>query len=75
MRSLSFKLTLAFLFVGVIGAVLVAVFVGLQTRRQFDLFLSDSYEKALVDRLVTYYEQNGSWQGANRILMQVYRNE
>ena len=74
MRSLSFKLTLAFLFVGVIGAVLVAVFVGLQTRRQFDQFLSDSYEAALVDRLVIYYEQNGSWQGANRVLMQLYRD-
>jgi signal transduction histidine kinase len=75
MRSLSLKLTLAFLFVGVIGAVLVAVFVGLQTRRQFDRFLSDNYEAALVDRLVIYYEQYGSWQGANRILMQVYRDE
>ena len=60
MRSLSLKLTLAFLFVGIIGAVLVAVFVGLQTRRQFDRFLSDNYEAALVDRLILYYEQNGS---------------
>ena len=75
MRSLSLKLTLAFLFVGIIGAVLVAVFVGLQTRRQFDRFLSDNYEAALVDRLIIYYEQYGSWQGANRILMQVYRDE
>ncbi len=75
MRSLAFKLTLAFLFVGVIGAVLVAVFVGVQTRQQFDRFLSESYENALVDRLAIYYEQQGSWQGANRILMQVYRDE
>jgi len=75
MRSLAFKLTLAFLFVGVIGAVLVSVFVGIQTRRQFDQFLSDSYENALVDRLVIYYEQNGSWQGANRALMQLYRED
>jgi len=74
MRSLAFKLTLAFLFVGVIGAVLVAVFVGMQTRRQFDQFLSESYEDTLVERLVAYYEQNGSWQGANRILMQNYRD-
>ena len=73
MRSLAFKLTIAFLLVGVIGAVLVAVFVGIQTRQQFDRFLSDSYEEAIIERLVTYYEQNGSWQGANRILMQNYR--
>jgi two-component system sensor histidine kinase BaeS len=75
MRSLALKLTLAFLFVGVIGAILVAVFVGVQTRQQFDQFLSESYETALVDRLAIYYEQNGSWQGANRVLMQVYRDE
>lgn len=75
MRSLAFKLTLAFLFVGVIGAVLVSLFVGVQTRRQFDQFLSDSYENALVDRLVIYYEQQGSWRGANRVLMQLYRDD
>lgn len=75
MRSISLKLTLAFLFVGVIGAVLVALFVGYQTRRQFDRFLSDSYENALVARLEIYYEQHGSWQGANRALMQLYREE
>ncbi|NHZ72160.1 MAG: hypothetical protein GWP17_03635, partial [Aquificales bacterium] len=73
MRSLAFKLTLAFLFVGVVGAVLVSVFVGIQTRRQFDRFLSDSYEEALVGRLVAYYEKNGSWQGVNRVLMQDIR--
>lgn len=61
MRSLALKLTLAFLFVGVIGAVLVSLFVGVQTRQQFDRFLSDSYENALVDQLAIYYEQHGSW--------------
>ena len=73
MRSLALKLTIAFLLVGVIGAVLVALFVGAQTRRQFDRFLSDSYEEAIIERLAAYYEQNGSWQGANRVLMQDYR--
>jgi len=74
MRSLALKLTLAFLFVGVIGAVLVSLFVGVQTRQQFDRFLSDSYENALVDQLAIYYEQHGSWQGANRVLMRLYRD-
>ncbi len=73
MHSLSFKLTLAFLFVGVIGAILVGVVVNIQTRRQFDQFLADSYETALVEQLADFYAETGSWQDVNRALMQVYR--
>ena len=41
MRSLNAKLTLAFLLVGVLGALLVALLVGAQTRSEFNRFLSD----------------------------------
>jgi signal transduction histidine kinase len=67
MRSLTLKLTLAFLFVGLLGALLVAVFVGLRTQREFDQFISDRYRQDLIDQLAGYYQENGSWQGLSAI--------
>jgi signal transduction histidine kinase len=67
MRSLTLKLTLAFLFVGLIGAVLVAVFVGVRTQREFDQFISDRYQQDLVEQLAGFYQENGSWEGLSAI--------
>ncbi|MER2600027.1 MAG: ATP-binding protein [Caldilineales bacterium] len=69
MRSLTLKLTLAFLIVGLIGAVLVAAFVSVQTRREFDQFVSDNYQKDLVAQLANYYEENNGWKGLSGIVM------
>ena len=63
MRSITVKLTLAFLLVGITGAVLVAAIVLRRTRAAFDLFLLDRDQQALVDRLVQYYQINQSWDG------------
>ncbi len=73
MRSLAFKLTLAFLFVGVVGAVLVGLFVSIQMRRQFNQFLTNSFEATLVEQLQLYYAETGTWEGAGRVLMQAYQ--
>jgi signal transduction histidine kinase len=67
MRSLTLKLTLAFLLVGLIGAVLVAVFVGVRTQREFDQFIADRDQRDLVDQLAEYYQQAGTWQGIDAI--------
>lgn len=69
MRSLTLKLTLAFLFVGLIGAVLVAVFVGVRTQREFDQFITDRYQHDLTDQLAAYYSETGAWQGIEAIAM------
>lgn len=61
MRSLGFKLTLAFLLVGIIGSVLVAVLVSQRTRREFDEFVSNQDESILVTFLEEYYARNESW--------------
>lgn len=71
MRSLTLKLTLAFLFVGLIGALLVAVFVGVRTQREFDQFISERYQRDLVDQLATFYQENGGWQGLSAIAWRV----
>lgn len=61
MRSLTFKLILAFLMIGLTGAGLVALFVGQLTQREFDEFVYDSYQLDFSDRLASYYQTNGSW--------------
>ncbi len=69
MRSLTLKLTLAFLFVGLIGALLVAGFVGLRTQREFNQFISDRDQQDLVDQLASYYQETGSWEGLTAIAL------
>ena len=75
MRTLAFKLTLAFLFVGALGIFLVAIFVGFRTQNEFDQFLSESFRDSVAESLVTFYEENGSWRGASQQLMQTFRVE
>jgi len=63
MRSLTFKLTLAFLFVGLTGAVLVAVIVRQRTQNEFDQLILTQSQQALVNSLTEYYQEHGSWSG------------
>ena len=63
MRSLATKLTLAFLLVGLTGAVLVAVIVQQRTRLAFTEFILNREQQILVNNLVFYYRANGSWDG------------
>ncbi len=74
MRSLSLKLTLAFLAVGVIGIVLVATVVRLQTQREFDQFVLDRYQNELLTELQEYYQTNGSWDDIQAILVRTPDN-
>ena len=70
MRSLALKLTLAFLIVGLIGAVLVALFVGLRTQSEFDRFVLDRYQQDLVTTLTNWYSDRGSWDNIAAITLQ-----
>ena len=67
MRSLTLKLTLAFLVVGLLGAVLVAIVVRQRTHVDFDRFLLDRNQQILVDRITDYYNLNNGWQGIDRL--------
>jgi signal transduction histidine kinase len=69
MRSLALKLTLAFLLVGISGAVLVALFVGLRTQREFDQFMLDRYRADLIEQLADYYEDNDGWSDLATLVM------
>jgi signal transduction histidine kinase len=68
MRSIKLKLTLAFVLVGLAGAVLVAAFVGRLTRRQFDQFVADNYQAEVLSQAAGYYADNGSWEGFRELL-------
>jgi two-component system sensor histidine kinase BaeS len=68
MRSLTVKLTLAFLLVGVTGVALVALLVGVRTRDAFSRFLSERDQATLVEALGNYYAARGSWDGVGAML-------
>lgn len=71
MTSLTSKLILAFLIVGLAGVALVAVLVGRQTRRAFDQFLINRFQAEVIEEAAAYYELNGaSWDGVDRALRQ-----
>jgi len=69
-RSLAVKLTLAFLSVGVSGALLVAVISGQRTRLEFDRFVSQQSDSSVVAVLLLgfYEENNYSWEGIEQWL-------
>ncbi len=68
MRSISTKFTLAFLLVGLTGAVLVAAILRARIRTAFDQFILNREQQTLVDELVGYYQENGSWDGIAQAL-------
>jgi len=63
MRSLTLKLILAFLLVGLIGAALTALIIRDRTRTAFDTFLAKSEQKSLAENLQDYYQAHSGWQG------------
>lgn len=69
MRSITLKLTLAFLLIGLTGSILVAVLIRQRTRAAFNEFVVNRDQQALVDDLVQYYQENGSWSGIGASLL------
>ncbi len=68
MRSLAWKLMLAFLIVGVSSVLLVSLLISLRTQSEFDRFLSARDQAVLEDALKDYYAQAGSWAGLEQSL-------
>ena len=67
MRSISTKLILAFVSIGIISVVTIVITARWNTREEFIRFLSDQNKSTIVSELSDYYAQNGSWQGAEVI--------
>jgi len=70
MRSISSKLILAFLAIGIISVSSIFVTAFWNTRAEFIRFLSDQTQSNLVSRLSNYHRTNGSWDGIETALTQ-----
>lgn len=63
MRSISSKLILAFLSIGIVSIAVISVTATLNTRAEFIRFLSDQSQTDTIRQLSTYHLENGSWEG------------
>ncbi len=69
MRSISTKLILAFLSIGIISIAILFTTARSSTRPAFISFLSDQAKKDLIAQLSIYHLNNGSWEGVERIFL------
>ena len=63
MRSLAVKLTLAFLVVSLVGAILVGIIIHRHTNTAFDRFLVNRVGTNVAEQLAEYYRIHDSWVG------------
>ena len=68
MRSITFKLILAFLSIGIISVAVIFVTATLNTRAEFIRFLTDQTQTNVVTQLSDYYQEYGSWEGVESVL-------
>lgn len=63
MRSLTWKLSLAFLSVSLTGALVAGVFIHLATQRSFGNLVLNRAETQFVAQMAGYYQAHGNWNG------------
>src|SRR5689334_25246244 len=68
MRSLTFKLVLAFLLTSIAGVALASVFIRQSVTSEFDTYVIAQQRAAFVDDVGEYYATSGSWAGIERWL-------
>ena len=69
MRSISTKLILAFLSIGIISVAIIFLTARWNTRAEFIRFLSDQDQTNVITALSNYHRENGSWVGAEAIFI------
>lgn len=70
MRSISTKLIIAFLSIGIVSVAVIFITARWNTRQEFIKFLSDQSRSNIVTNLTVYYQQTGSWTGVEFIFVQ-----
>ena len=70
MRSISTKLIIAFLSIGVISVAAIFITARWNTQQEFYKFLSDQSQSTIVTSLTNYYQVNGSWAGVEFLFIQ-----
>jgi len=71
MRSISTKLILAFLGIGVISVAIIFITARLNTRAEFIRFLSDQSRTDLISQLSDYHHHAGSWHGVEIVFASI----
>ena len=71
MRSISTKLILAFLGIGIISVAIVFITARLNTRAEFIRFLSDQSRTDIITQLSNYHQQTGSWNGVEIVFVSI----
>ncbi len=71
MRSITFKLILAFLVVSLVSVVLIALLARWQISREFNSFVFDQNSSDLVTFLTSYYASQGNWDRVETQTLQV----
>jgi signal transduction histidine kinase len=67
MRSISSKLILAFLSIGILSVAFIFITARANTRQEFINFLSDQSQNSTLISLADYHSQNGSWEGVGAL--------
>ena len=70
MRSISSKLILEFLSIGIVSVTIIFITARWNTRAEFIRFLTDQNQTDVAAQLTNYYEANGTWVGAEIIWYQ-----
>jgi two-component system, OmpR family, sensor histidine kinase BaeS len=70
MRSISTKLIIAFLSIGIVSVAVIFITARWNTRQEFIRFLSDQSQTAIVTSLINYHQEYGSWEGVEFIFIQ-----
>ncbi|HXF86051.1 MAG TPA: HAMP domain-containing protein, partial [Anaerolineales bacterium] len=69
MRSISTKLILAFLSIGIVSVAIIFLTARWNTRLEFIRFLSDQNQSIIVTNLVNYHQQYGTWEGVEELFV------
>ena len=69
MRSISSKLILAFLSIGIASVAILFTTARSNTKTEFVRFLSDQTKKDIIGQLSIYHLKNGSWDGVESIFL------
>ncbi len=75
MRSISTKLILSFLSIGIISVAIIFITARWNTRAEFIRFISDQNRSNIISNLSDYYSKNGSWDGAEIVFAQQDRQQ
>jgi len=73
MRSISLKIILVLIIVSLIGALFTTFFIQIRTRDAFDTYVNTQEQLALAELLIAHYQENSSWENAERYFNEFYR--